>query len=148
MGAAFTTSDDGGIAWSDLFLYADTDGDKVGGSGTSLVRLSGKSIGLAAMRRPDDNRRNTHLVFWRSEDSGETWEPPVRVTPLGIGTYAYQDVLLRTVSGRIILPGYVSLGQSTGPNDVKPAASGKLLNGQWVSTTAYFFDPHFSTSYV
>ena len=72
----------------------------------------------------------------------------MRVTPLGIGTYTYQDVLLRTVSGRIILPVYVSLGQSTGPNDVKPAALGKLVNGQWVSTAAHFFDPHFSASYV
>jgi hypothetical protein len=43
---------------------------------------------------------------------------------------------------------YISLGQSTGPNDVKPPASGKLVNGQWVSTAAHFFDPRFSCSYV
>ena len=60
-GAIFTTSDDGGITWSDPFSYTGTDGDKVGGSGASRVRLSGRSIGLAAMRRPDDNRRNTYL---------------------------------------------------------------------------------------
>ena len=88
------------------------------------------------------------MVFWRSEDSGQTWEPPVRVTPPGIGTYAYQDVLLRTSSGRIVLPVYLSLGQSTGPNDIKPPGMGKLVNGQWVSTSAHFFDPHFSASYV
>ena len=152
-GTTFTASDDGGLTWSEPFSSTDTDGNRVGGSGTSLVKLSGKGIGLAAMRRPADAtpeeaRRNTHMVFWRSEDSGITWEPPVQVTPSGIGTYAYQDVLLRTSSGRIILPVYISLGQSTGPDDVKPPASGKLVNGQWVSTAAHFFDPHFSASYV
>ena len=29
----------------------------------------------------------------------------------------------------IILPVYISLDESTSPNDVKPAASGKLVNG-------------------
>ena len=46
----------------------------------------------------------------------------------------------------IILPVYISLDESTSPNDVKPAASGKLVNGQWVSTAAQFFDPHISAS--
>jgi len=153
-GTTFTTSDDGGVTWSEPFSCRDRSGERVGGSGTSLVKLSGKGIGLAAMRKdsdavsPEESRRSTHMVFWRSEDEGKTWEPPVRVTPPGIGTYAYQDVLLRTSSGRIILPVYISLGQASGPNDVKPPASGKLVNGQWVSTAAHFFDPHFSASYV
>ncbi|MFQ6042763.1 MAG: sialidase family protein, partial [Candidatus Poribacteria bacterium] len=148
-GATFTTSDDGGVTWSEPFQRRDANGARVGGGGTSVVNLSGEGIGLAAMwRNPEDSRRNSHLLFWRSEDAGETWEPPVRVTPPGMGVHAYQDVLLRTSSGRIILPVYISLGQSTGPDDVKPPASGKLVNGQWVSTAAHFFDPHFSCSYV
>ena len=152
-GTTFTTSEDLGLTWSNRFSCTDTDGNRVGGGGTSLVRLSGKGIGLAAIRRPTDApseeaRRGTHLVFWRSEDGGQTWEPPVRVTPPGIGTHAYQDVLLRTSSGRIVLPVYLSLGQSTGPDDLKPPGMGKLVNGQWVSTSAHFFDPHFSASYV
>jgi len=153
-GTTFTTSDDGGITWSEPFSCRDLNGERVGGGGTSLVKLSGKGIGLAAMRKdpeaisPEESRRSTYMVFWRSEDGGQTWETPVRVTPQGVGTYAYQDVLLRTSSGRIILPVYISLGQASGPNDVKPPASGKLVNGQWVSTAAHFFDPHFSASYV
>jgi len=148
-GTTFTTSDDGGITWSEPFQRRDTNGDRVGGGGTSLVNLSGKGIGLAAMwRSPEDLGRDSYLLFWRSQDAGKTWESPVRVTPPGISTHAYQDVLLRTLSGRIILPVYISLGQSTGPNDVKPPASGKLVNGQWVSTAAHFFDPRFSCSYV
>ncbi len=152
-GTQFNTSDDGGITWSESFSCSDTEGNPVGGGGTSLVRLSGSGIGLAAMQRPSDDspendRWNAHLVFWRSEDGGETWEPPVRITPPGVGTYAYQDVLLRTASGRIVLPVYIAIGQSAGPDDVKPPASGKLVNGQWASTAAHFFDPRFSASYV
>jgi hypothetical protein len=148
-GTTFTASDDSGITWSEQFKCQDKNGNPVGGGGTSLVKLSGRGIGLAGMGRDaEDARRGAYLRFWRSEDSGTTWEPPVRVTLPGIGTHVYQDVLLRTASGRIILPVYISLGQSTGPNDVKPPASGKLVNGQWVSTAAHFFDPHFSASYV
>ena len=152
-GTQFNTSDDGGITWSESFSSADTEGNPVGGGGTSLVRLSGIGIGLAAMQRPSDGssesaRPDNHLAFWRSEDGGETWEPPVRITQPGVATHSYQDVLLRTSSGRIILPVYISLGQNSGPNDVKPPASGKLVNGQWVSTAAHFFDPRFSASCV
>lgn len=143
-GTAFTTSEDGGLTWSEPFSCIDKDGNPVGGGGTSLVKCSGKGVGLAAMRRDP----HAHLLFWRSEDGGTTWEPPVRVTPPGLPTYAYQDVLLCTSSGRIILPVYIALGQSSGPNDVQPPASGKLVHGQWVSTAAHFFDPRFSASYV
>ncbi len=89
-GTAFTTSDDGGLTWSEPFSCTDTDGNPVGGGGTCLVKLSGEGIGLAAMCRDP----LTHLVFWRSEDGGTTWEPPVPVTPPGIPTHAYQDVML------------------------------------------------------
>ncbi|MDE2993718.1 MAG: sialidase family protein, partial [Chloroflexota bacterium] len=44
-GTTFTTSDDGGITWSEPFECRDTDGDPVGGSGTSLVRLAGRGVG-------------------------------------------------------------------------------------------------------
>ncbi len=144
----FTTSDDGGLTWSDEFKRTDVNGDPVGGGGTSLVRLSGKGIGLAAMSRTGDGRTGTGVVFWRSEDGGETWEAPVRLSTPGVATYLYQDAITRTSSGRIVVPVYVSMGQGTGPNDEKPPASGKLVNGHWVSTAGHFFDPHFSSVYV
>ncbi len=148
-GKTFTTSDDGGLTWSAESQRRDVDGNEVGGGGTSLVKLSGKGIGLAGMRKgKDDPRHDSHLVFWRSEDGGETWQTPVRITPPGVGTHAYQDVLLRTSSGRIIFPVYISLGQGHGPGDVKPPGNGKLVNGQWVSTGAHFFDPHFGATRV
>ena len=155
----FTTSDDGGITWSEEFQLKDINGDQVGGDCSSLVKLSGKGIGLLGMwrypaRRSDDKsvsefeQRETYSIFWRSEDGGKTWEPPVRVTPQGVVGHAYHDVLLRASSGRIVLPVYGTLGQTSGPNDVKPPASGKLVNGQWVSTGAHFFDPRYSYVYV
>ena len=124
----FTTSDDGGLTWSGESQRRDVDGNEVGGGGTSLVKLSGNGIGLAAMAKGKDPRANSGVVFWRSEDAGETWEPPVRVTPAGVGTHVYQDVLLRTSSGRLILPVYILLGQGQGPGDVKPPSNGKLVN--------------------
>ena len=144
----FTTSDDGGITWSDEFKRTDVNGDPVGGGGTSLVRLSGKGIGLAAMSKTGDGRTGTGVVFWRSEDGGETWEAPVQVSTRSVATHLYQDAITRTSSGRIVIPVYISMGQGTGPNDQKPPASGKLANGQWVSTAGHFFDPHFSSVYV
>ncbi len=141
----FTTSADGGLTWSEESQRRDTEGNEVGGGGTSLVKLTGNGIGLAGMvQRKDDPRAKSGVVFWRSEDAGETWKSPVRVTPHGMATHMYQDVLLRTSSGRLIMPVYLSMGQGMGPGDVKPPSNGKLVNNQWVSTSAHFFDPHFS----
>ena len=113
-GSRFTTSDDGGITWSDISERHDVNGRRVGGGGSSLVKLDGKGIGLAAMAPMDDSDPWTRCVqFWRSPDSGETWEAPVRVSPLGVKTHLYQDVALRTSSGRIVLPVYISIGQRT-----------------------------------
>lgn len=144
----FTTSDDGGVTWSDEFNRTDIQGNPVGGGGTSLVRLSGKGIGLAAMQTFGDSPRDRGVAFWRSENQGETWEAPVRVTTPGVATHLYQDAITRTTSGRIVIPVYISMGQSSGFNDLKSPASGKLVNGQWVSTAGHFFDPHFSSVYL
>ena len=45
-GSRFTTSDDGGITWSDISERHDVNGRRVGGGGSSLVKLDGKGIGL------------------------------------------------------------------------------------------------------
>lgn len=90
----------------------------------------------------------TCLVFWRSSDGGQTWETPVRITPPGLASHAYQDVLLRTSTGRLVLPVYIAIGQRSGPDDRVLPASGKLVNNQWVSTAAHFFDPRLSAVYV
>ena len=74
-GTIFTTSDDRGLTWSEPFECHDTEGNAVGGGGTSLVNLSNGGVGLAAMWRPPEGRvptaKNTCLLFWRSEDGGD-----------------------------------------------------------------------------
>ena len=155
---SFITSDDGGLTWSEEFRCRDTNGGPVGGKGTSLVKLDGKGIGLAAIRRHsqgDLRIPEVYTLFWRSVDGGETWEPPVRATPEGVVGNILHDVLLRTSSGRIVLPAYLSIGQPQGPNELRPPGAapdavqaGRLINGQWVSTAAHFFDPGFEAAYV
>ena len=140
----FTTSEDGGLTWSEPYECHDTDGNLVGAGSTSLVRLAGAGVGLAAARREPD----AHMVFWRSADDGQTWEPPVRITEPGIATHAYQDCLLRLASGRLVLPVYIAIGQGSGPDDRTSPASGKLVDNQWVSTAAHFFDGRLSAVYV
>jgi len=147
--AAFRTSDDGGITWSKPYRCVDSNGSTVGGSGESLVRLGGDGIGLAAMHRPEGRgpRRASDILFWRSPDGGTTWEPPVCVNLPGYPTYALQDVMLRTSSGRIILPYYISIGQGSWRPISAPFVGG-MIDGQFASTDAHFVDPHFGGSGV
>jgi hypothetical protein len=147
-GTRFSVSADGGLTWSDPHTCRDADGQPVGGGGTSLVRLDGKGIGLGAISRDQDDPLHSHMVFWRSPDGGGTWESPVPVTPPGSSSHAYQDVLLRTTPGRLIYPVYAAIGQAAGSGGVTPPISGKLVQNQWVSTAAHFFDPRFCYSFV
>ena len=153
-------SDDGGLTWSHTWhedeWMVDTNGDAVGNSETSLVKLSGRSeIGLAA-RCPDEPSdteyavpaQGHHFKFWRSTDGGETWQPPTRMSPPGLPTAGLQDTLLRTSSGRIVLPVFMSIGQGSGPDDKTEPMSGKLVHNQFVGTAGHFFDPRFSCNYA
>jgi len=153
-GKRFCTSDDGGITWSPVFECKDRDGNPVGGGGTSLVKLSGNGIGLAAMRKgmgvnhPDWMEQYTYMVFWRSDDGGKTWERPVRMTRPGAACHALQDVALRTSSGRIIVPVYVHKWHTAHPADPKPPMTGKLVFNQWYGTSGHFYDPASSNCQV
>ena len=153
-------SDDGGLTWSQTWAedqwMVDTNGDPVGNAETSLVKLSGRNeIGQTA-RCPDEPAQTEyamppdglHFKFWRSKDGGETWDPPVRMSPPGLPTAGFQDTLLRTSSGRILLPVFLSIGQHTGPDNKTEPMSGKLVHNQFVGTAGHFFDPHYSCNYV
>ena len=152
-------TEDGGLTWSQPQGNRDTNGEYIGGAETSLVKLSDKNaIGLAARMTGEPGvrgeavwplpPRDLYFQFWRSNDNGQTWQPPVRITAPGTATAGYQDTFLRTGSGRIVLPVFHSLGQKTGPDDRTLPMCGKLVCNQYVPTGAHDFDPGFSTSYV
>ena len=165
-GVLFRTSSDGGMSWSEPFRIADTQGSPVHTEG--LVELSGDAIGSAASGYLDEKlgRHSTGRIFFRrSEDHGKTWEPPVPITAdcgtehTGIGHHMLQDVLLRTSSGRIILPCYGSFKQKDvagvrdgtwmhWPKGTGIPFPGSLFNNQFVSTSSHFRDPGFSAATV
>ena len=169
-GGGFIHSDDGGLTWSKLtgkdfsddagnqFWHqcSDTDGNPVGGGDCALVKLSGKhSIGLSAVRvekQPDASYAvldKTHgLWFWRSDDEGRTWQPPVRMSAPNVSSGTFVDTFLRTASGRIIRPAVFMLGGATGMADLPQPMTGKLVNNQWISTAGHFFDYNFMCVYM
>ena len=146
---AFWVSDDGGITWSDPFFYGkDENGDRV--SGLCLVNLAGGAIGLTGRRRRSSNVHDTELTFRRSEDEGKTWSSPVVMNPGLRGLLranAYQDTMIRTESGRLVQPVAFEIGQGTFHHEGAPFVGG-YLNGNFVSTDAHFYDPHFGACYV
>ena len=112
----------------------------------SLLSLSGNRVGLATNPRPPGD---CHVLFRRSEDGGETWSSPVRATPPGTSSYLVStDVVMRTASGRIIVPCYVTLGKERDPSDRLPTMWGKLINGQWTPASGHYSDPRFTAVYV
>ncbi len=142
----FRTSEDGGLTWSEPSRRRDADGGPVGPGAMSLLSLSGNKVGLVANPRPPGDG---HVLFWRSEDGGETWSSPVRATPPGTSTYVVStDVVMRTSSGRIIVPCYVALGKERDAADRLPTMWGKLINGQWAPVSGHYSDPRFTAVYV
>ncbi len=149
---AFQYSDDDGLTWTEPGIMRDINGNEVGGSCTSLVKLSGKNqIGLAGQTplNPDIPIWDSlQMLFWRSNDNGRTWEPPVPISAPHMVCQALQDVLLRTSSGRIILPAFTSMGQQAGPDNRITPMQGKLVHNQFVGTSGHFFDSHFTAVIV
>lgn len=148
-GAEFIYSDDGGITWSEPYPGLDHTGEPLPANCTSLVKLSGDAIGIATLRYlpGSTNRHDTQMVFRASEDEGHTWSPPVAMNDCLLRAHALQDVMIRTTSGRLILPVYFAVGQGSWHEEGKPFVGG-YLNGNFVSTDGHFIDPHFCASYI
>ena len=159
---ASTTSSDNGMTWADTRLMRDTNGKQL--YSQTIVRLAGKnaigSIGEQRLRQElcwkptwptpyAQMKRSCQVLFWRSDDGGETWQLPVPVTPHGVHFQTLVDTAIRTSSGRIVVPVYSHLGQkTTGPQDQPLLMSGKLVRNQWLGTAGHFFDPGFCTVVV
>ena len=145
-GWKFVTSEDGGLTWSDPIEHTDPDGEKIGGSGICLARLDGEGIGVAAIERTQVRTRNK-IRFWRSPDGGKTWDRPVRSNPPLVSAHTFANRIMRTSNGRLIHPLYFCIGQGGTHKGGTPFPGG-LVAGQWVTTDAHYFDPHFAGSYV
>ena len=143
----FSTSDDGGLTWSDPYEPRQGD-DPLAGSVVGLVKLDGDALGMTLLAHEADQRQryDRRLLFYRSADQGHTWSVPVAINT-GPGAFAYQDTLMRTASGRIIQPVYMGLGKGTWHQEGAPFVGG-LVNGNFVSTDAHFYDPHFACAHV
>ena len=162
----FTTSDDGGITWSEPFQRKDVDGNLV--DGLALVRLSGKSIGLAgkmgkppaapygetleqkAQRSAETWRakvkgKGPYLVFWRSDDNGETWQSPVRIARNGVGSQ--HNSMIRTASGRLVMPVEYAMGQRERFDPIRKPTGGRLVNGHIIGVAGHYMDPRFAAVY-
>ena len=133
----FSTSGDGGVTWSDTYGVCDADGDLVRGSG--LVRLSDDRILL----RGSEQDREGRVKLWTSKDEGETWQVLSRPRLPGGG-----KTIIRTSSGRLILASTRSVGQRGGPEPDDWPKPGKLVHGQWVKTSAHYYDPSLSCAFV
>ena len=147
----FSVSRDGGMTWSEPKPARDADGNPLNGSDHNLVRLSGSGIGYVMRQRcaTTDGARSC-LVFFRSDDGGNSWSRPVAITPpsIGYGVAAMNDVLFRTASGRLILPVYGSLEFAPDPSAPARILGTWRPNGSWIPVGAHDFDPRFTWSYV
>lgn len=153
-----TISQDGGETWSDEYRLNDAGGEQINSTANVSLNCS-NGIGLIGEKRMDRSQGNfrpgkrtpRYPVFYRSEDGGKTWSEPIpMVAPHSLfGFNMLMDVAIRTSSGRIVVPFYVSMGKGgTGPDDNPLPIAGKLVHNQFVHTTGHFFDPSFAGAIV
>ena len=148
-GTHFSVSSDGGVTWSEPYPGLDENGDPLTLTNCSMVNLSGGAIGMATKRtRPGTTRLyESQMVFRRSEDEGRTWSALTLMNHWMLAAHALNDTMIRTQSGRILLPVYFGIGQGGFHQEGAPFPGG-YVDGVFVSTSAHFYDPHFTASYV
>ena len=148
-GTHFSISSDGGITWSEPYHGTDEKDEPLTARNASLVNLSGGAIGMATQRvRPGSSSiYQQEAVFRTSEDEGKTWSPLTVMNQDLLSAHGLMDTMIRTESGRLIMPVYCGLGQGASHQEGAPFP-GAYLNGNFVMTRAHFYDPHFMASYV
>ncbi len=151
----FFKSKDGGLTWDEGVQHYDTDGKPIQATDMSVVKLSGDGIGVAGQdRTPVEGLKPTRYLFWRSDDGGKTWAPPVQMNPPEMPARTLADVMIRTASGRILCPyyGFVNLGpwKQDGNMHVEdyPTGGGLIGGNFYVSSDCHNFDPIFGYCYV
>jgi len=147
---SFRTSDDAGATWSEPFEGRIKSGGAM--TGSNLSQLSGNSVAMVTGARAENpnaypygpEKIEGRTLFWRSDDAGATWYGPTDVAAPGVTIHGGRAIQL--ASGRLVLPTYLSLGQSFGPMAAlgELGGVGKLLRGQWTRTSGHTYDPGFS----
>ena len=139
-------SDDGGLTWTEPKRIYDANGDEV--FAISVVKLPEKnSLGIVGQlkEKPHEHGWATmggegvrYYVFYRSDDLGQTWSVPSRITAPGFfPVIALQDSAIVTSTGRIVVPMFF---QALGVEDQPMPWTGKLVRGQWGNVVGHHFD--------
>ena len=144
----FANSRDGGLTWSKPREAREVSGQVLSGHDTnSLIRLADGAIGFVNRTR-NQSKEPDHLLFWRSEDGGNTWQKPVRIGPkVDHEVTCIHDGLTRTSSGRIVLPVYGRMELANDPL-ARRTEIGAFLHNQWMRIAVHENDSRFSWSYV
>lgn len=147
--SGFAYSDDCGMSWSEPYEGKHASGESVSAGG-SLVSLGRGVMGMTFVAgKPPSSSSGRRLYFCKSTDEGHTWSAPVLINPEQ-SAVALSDVLLQTTCGRLIYPVYSAIGQTAGVSFRHEQAPwvGGYVNGNFVTTDAHFYDPHFGFSRV
>ncbi len=131
------------MTWTESREGVDPDGQSLGWSEGSLVPLADGAIGYASRyRMTGEGDDGACVVFFHSEDEGNTWSRPIRVTPPGQDHAQLNGTAVRTSSGRIIVPTYAGMRMAADPEAVKKQAGG-YLRDQWIAVGAHDYDSGF-----
>ena len=147
----FSVSEDGGITWGEHYPGVGHDGKEFRFACGCLVQLSGGKIGLATYRMNPEalQKYDPQMVFRTSDDLGRTWSAPVATNAGMLPAHALHDAMIRTTSGRILLPVYDSVKQVGPSGPPWPYTHGGYNpHGVFVGSGPHTYDPALGYSYV
>ena len=103
-------SEDGGDTWSEPEALTDSSGKQVLGNSANLVVMKSGALGVLYSFTPEAEKGRP-IWFIRSENEGQSWSDPVRVSEPIVKAAAWNDTAIVTSTGRIVLPVYYFVGQ-------------------------------------
>ena len=155
-GSGVAYSDDGAMTWCEPYegVYANGGRPMI----QNLVELADGTIaGIDFCARPVPRSKKKGLApeafLTVTEDLGRTWSEPRPINDDGMRSScgnsetAFTNAIMRTSSGRIILPLHHAIGKEGWHQTGTPFVGG-YVDGEFTSTDAHFYDPHFGACYV
>ena len=151
---------DGGETWQEPQPILDLEGIETPGTAPTLMRLPSDRIGLlyrviawraagkTALTGTDLKKRDSASVwFATSEDEGQTWSKPRRVSEPGVDAIPMHDSAIVTSRGRIVAPVYHYVGH----RNMVPEGVGRrvaLQGDKWVNIGGHDFENCMDFSWV